>query len=71
MHDNHVSFTDVLTLKMCYLECRHHEDEVPNHLMELDFQGLGVLVVSHVLFHHQVSKLRRQILDQEKHGEPG
>lgn len=49
--------TDVLTLKICTLECKDHQDGVPCHLTELDLEGLGVPTVSRVLLHQQSPNL--------------
>lgn len=46
-----VLVTDLLTLKIGYLECRDHEHTVTNHLMQLDLEGLRVHTVPYVLLH--------------------
>jgi hypothetical protein len=63
------SVTDVLTLKMCYLERRHHKHKVPHHLVEPGLEGLGVLSVPHVFFHQEITTLSRQPLAQGNQGE--
>lgn len=63
------SVPDVLTLKMCYLQHRDHEDEIFHHFLELHLEKLRVLIVPHVLLHHQVTKFRRPHLAQRGQGE--
>jgi hypothetical protein len=63
------SVTDVLTLKMCYLEHRHHKYKVLHHLMELVSDSLRVLSVPHVFFQQKITTLRRQPLAQGNQGE--
>jgi hypothetical protein len=61
---SHASVTYVLTLKMCYLERRHHKHEVSHHLMEIGLEDLWVLSVPHVFFHQETTTTSRQALAQ-------
>jgi hypothetical protein len=58
------SVTEVLTLKMCYLERRYHKHEVCHHLMEIGLEDLWVLSIPHVFFHQETTTTSRQPLAQ-------
>lgn len=62
---------NILTLKMCYLECRDHEHGICHHLLQLGLEALGLPIVPNVLLHQQVTKCRRQHLPQVDQEEAG
>lgn len=58
------SVTGELTVHMCDMECRHHEEGISHHLLEPSLESSGVLTVPHIFLHQQVPRLRGQHLAQ-------